>query len=73
MNSLDMAGCHLEKLIVNCVVVAGLCASVVKDCDQAPAAGAAGASVTASVFAAGVAESCMDMSILPDGDAAALK
>ena len=45
----------------------GLCASVVRDSVQTPAAGASDASVAASVFAAGVAESCMDMSTLPDG------
>ena len=48
--------------------MAGLCASVLREPGQTPAAGAASASVTASVFAAGMAESCMDMSMLPDGD-----
>ena len=45
----------------------GLCASVLRDSGQSPAAGASDASAAASVFAAGVAESCMDMSTLPDG------
>ena len=45
----------------------GLCASVLRDSGQPLAAGASDASVAASVFAAGVAESCMDMSTIPDG------
>ena len=45
----------------------GLCASVLRDAGQSPATGASDASAAASVFAAGVAESCMDMSTLPDG------
>ena len=45
----------------------GLCASVLRDSGQSPATGASDASAAASVFAAGVAESCMDMSTLPDG------
>jgi len=49
--------------------MAGLCASVLREPGHTPPAGAASASVTASVFAAGMAESCMDMSMLPDGKA----
>ena len=53
--------------------MAGLCASVLREPGHTPAAGAASASVTASVFAAGMAESCMDMSMLPDGKASLYK
>ena len=49
--------------------MAGLCASVLREPGHTPAAAAASASVTASIFAAGMAESCMDMSMLPDGKA----
>ena len=51
---------------LSCVSVSGLCASVSREPGQVSAAGASNASVAASVFAAGVAESCMDMSTLPD-------
>ncbi|KAL3142731.1 hypothetical protein ABBQ38_003031 [Trebouxia sp. C0009 RCD-2024] len=63
------AGPTLHKLPPDLSVFAKLerlCASVVRDSVQTPAAGASDASVAASVFAAGVAESCMDMSTLPD-------
>ncbi|KAL0026651.1 hypothetical protein WJX79_001264 [Trebouxia sp. C0005] len=63
------AGPSIHKVAPDLSVFAKLerlCASVLREPGHTPAAGAASASVTASIFAAGMAESCMDMSMLPD-------
>ncbi|KAA6426341.1 MAG: hypothetical protein FRX49_03452 [Trebouxia sp. A1-2] len=63
------AGPSIHKVAPDLSVFAKLerlCASVLREPGHTPAAAAASASVTASIFAAGMAESCMDMSMLPD-------